>query len=95
MILTGGLTQPEWSPCRTVTNVKAITFAKRRETAAVLPDLSSDEDDDDCSEWRKAKDTVYRTHLCFLKFDLEQEQVSDNDVTFVAQVSQTISTPTI
>ena len=56
-----------------------------------MPDLSSDkDDDDDCSEWRKAKDTVYRTHLYFLKFDLKEEQVSDNDVTFVAQVSQTI-----
>ena len=47
---------------------------------------NSGEDDDECSEWRRAKDIVYRTHPNFLKFDLNEDQVSDNDVTFVAQV---------
>ena len=54
---------------------------------AVLEDGKSEqEDDDECSEWRRAKDTVFRTHPYFLKFDLNEDQVSDNDVTFVAQV---------
>ena len=47
---------------------------------------NSGEDDDECSEWRRAKYIVYRTHPYFLKFDLKEDQVSDNDVTFVAQV---------
>ena len=49
-------------------------------------DLNSGKDDEDCSEWRTAKDIEYRTHLYFLKFDLKEEKVSDDDVTFVAQV---------
>ena len=50
-------------------------------------DRNSGEDDDECSEWRRAKDIVYRTHPYFLKFDVKEDQVSeDNDVTFVAQV---------
>ena len=53
-------------------------------------DLNSGKDDEDCSEWRTAKDIEYRTHLYFLKFDIKEEKVSDDDVTFVAQVRQRI-----
>ena len=56
VVLTGGLTQPEWSPCR---SYRSVTFAAPRKLSASYPEKNGR------NEWGVAKQPI-RHFLPFL-----------------------------